>query len=127
MPEVRVGVRVADDQQTTTIEIGSVGGPSSPVTLDLEQLTKLIDMLGQARLRMVEGKPKQSLDGIAIRTVIEPPWYIKVASIDGSLLAFDHPSYGPVAFELPRDDVTRIVKVLSAHLALPAGQKGKPS
>jgi hypothetical protein len=127
MPEARVGVRVADDQQTTTVEIGAVGGPSSPVTLDLEQLTKLIDMLGQARFRMVVGKPKQLVDGIAIRTVIEPPWYIKVASIDGSLLTFGHPSYGPVAFELPRDDVTRIVKVLSAHLALPAGQQGKPS
>jgi hypothetical protein len=127
MPEVRVGVRVDEDRQTTTIEIGPVGGASSPVALDLGQLTTLINLLGQARSRMVEGTPKQSLEGRAINTVIEPPWYIKVASIDGSLVAFDHPSYGPVAFELPKGDVTRIVKVLSAHLALPAGQQGKPS
>jgi hypothetical protein len=39
MAEARVGIKVADDRQTTTIEIGSVGGPSFPVELSLEQLT----------------------------------------------------------------------------------------
>lgn len=127
MAEARVGIRVADDRQSVTVEIGPVGGPSSPVGLDLEQLTTLITLLGRARSRMLEGTPKQPLHGRAVETTIAPPWYIKVANIDGSLLAFDHPSYGTVAFEIPRDDVARIVQALSAHLALPASQQGKPN
>src|SRR5215213_10071546 len=66
----------------------------------LEQLTTLIKLLGQARSRMVDGSKKQPLDGRTVETVINPPWYLQVASIDGSLLAFDHPSYGPLAFAI---------------------------
>ncbi len=127
MAGLRVGVKVADDRQSVTVEIGPAGGPSHPAALNLEQLTKLIQVLGQARSRMVEGSQKHPLDGRTVETVIEPPWYVQVASIDGSLLAFDHPSYGPVAFAIPRDDVIRIVRTLSEHLALPAGQTDKPS
>jgi hypothetical protein len=127
MAEARVGIKVADDRQTTTIEIGSVGGPSFPVELSLEQLTTLIKLLGQARSRMVDGSKKQLLDGRTVETVINPPWYLQVASIDGSLLAMDHPSYGPLAFAIPRNDVAKIVQILNAHLALPVGQQGKPS
>jgi hypothetical protein len=127
MAQARFGVRVADDRKSVTIDIGSVEGPSSPVGLDLEQLTKIINLLGQARSRMVEGTPKQSLDGKTLAAVTEPPWYIQVAQINGSLLAFDHPAYGPIAFAIPRDDVAKIVRVLSAHLALPNFQTGNPS
>jgi hypothetical protein len=127
MAEARVGIKVADDQQAVTIEIGPVEGPSAPVALDLEQLTKLIKLLGQARSRMVVGTRKQPLDGQTVETVFNPPWYIQVAQIDGSLLAFDHPSYGPIAYAIPRGDVARIVEVLSDHLALPEDSKAKPN
>jgi hypothetical protein len=127
MAEARVGIKVAEDRQTTTIEIGSVGGPSSPVELSVEQLTTVIKLLGQARSRMVDGSKKQPLDGKTVETVINPPWYLQVASIDGSLLAFDHPSYGPLAFAIPRNDVAKIVQILNAHLALPEPSQGKPS
>jgi hypothetical protein len=127
MAEARVGLRVADDRQSVTIEIGPVAGPSAPIGLDVEQLTKLIILLGKARSKMLEGTPKQPLQGREVETVIDPPWYIKAAETDGSLLAFDHPSYGPVAFVISRDGVARIVQILSAHLAVPAGQQGKPN
>jgi hypothetical protein len=127
MPEARVSIRVADDRRSVAIEIGPVDGPSAPVALDLEQLTTIIKLLGQARARMILGTRKQPLEGETVETVFAPPWYVQVAQIDGSLLAFDHPSYGPVAFALPRDDVARIVRTLSGHLALPADLQGKPS
>jgi len=127
MAEIRVGVKVSDDRQMVTVEIGSAAGPSHPVGLDLEQLTKLIRLLGQARSRMVVGSPKQPLDGKTVETVIEPPWYVQVASIDGSLLAFDHPSYGPLAFAIPKNDVVKIVRILTEHLALPACHPDKLS
>ena len=127
MAEARVGIKVADDRQTVTIEIGSVGGPSSPVELSLEHLTAVVKLLGQARSRMIEGSRKQPLDGKTAETVTDPPRYLQVASIDGSLLALDHPSYGPLAFAIPRNDVAKIVQILNAHLALPVGQQGTPS
>jgi hypothetical protein len=127
MAEARVGVRVADDRQSVIIEIGPVAGLSEPIALDLDQLTTIIKLLGQARARMVEGAQKRPLDGKTVETVIEPPWYIQVAQIDGSLLAFDHPSYGPLAFAIPRADVVRIVSVLKEHLAFPPSQPEKPS
>ncbi|MBB4039349.1 hypothetical protein GGR34_000984 [Microvirga flocculans] len=127
MPEMRIGVKVADDRGTVTIEIGSTESLASSFALNLDQLTKLIRLLGQARSRMVEGKPKEPLDGKTVETVFDPPWYVQVASIDGSLLAFDHPSYGPLAYAIPRADIARIVHTLTEHLALPAEQPDKPS
>jgi hypothetical protein len=127
MPEARVGVRVADDRQTVTVEIGPIEGPSVPVALNLEQLTKVINLLGQARMQMLEGLRIEPLDGTTVNTIGNPMWYVQVAKIDGSLLAFNHPAYGPVAFALPREDVARIVGILTNHLALPTGQPDKPS
>lgn len=127
MAEARVGIRVADDRQTVMIEISSVTERSKPVAVNLDQLTQIIKLLGQARSRMVEGEQKQPLDGTTVETVIDPPWYIQVAQIDGSLLAFDHPSYGPLAFAIPRADVVRIVDILSKHLAHAQPRQEKPS
>jgi hypothetical protein len=127
MAQTRVGVRVADDRRTVTIEIGPVNEPSAPVGLDLEQLTKVITLLGQARRQMIGGLPAESLAGKTVETILDPVWYAQVAQFDGSLLAFDHPAYGPVAFAIPRNDVAEIVRILSAHLALPTVQTDKPS
>ncbi|MBQ0821976.1 hypothetical protein HPT29_013695 [Microvirga terrae] len=127
MAEARVGIRVADDRQSVTIEIGPSSEQSEPIALNLDQLTQIIKLLGQARALMVEDEQKRPLDGKTVETVIDPPWYIQVAQIDGSLLAFDHPSYGPLAFALPRADVIRIVDILSKHLAYAQTQQEKPS
>jgi hypothetical protein len=127
MAQARVGVRIADDRKSVAVELGPVDGPSSPVELDLDQLTKVINLLGQARRRMLEGLRVEPLNGRTVETIFDPMWYAQVAQIDGSLLAFDHPNYGPVAFAIPRDDVARIVQILSAHLALPTVQTDKPS
>jgi len=127
MAQARVGVRVADDRRSVTVEIGPVDGPSAPVGLELDQLTKVINLLGQARRQMIRGLPAEPLAGKTVETILDPVWYAQVAQIDGSLLAFDHPAYGPLAFALPRNDVAEIVRILGAHLALPAMQSDKPS
>jgi hypothetical protein len=127
MPEARVGVRVADDRQSVTIEIGPVEGPSAPIALGLEQLTKVINLLGQARMRMLEGQRMEPLFDKVVETINNPMWHIQVAQIDGSLLAFNHPAYGPIAFAIPRDDVAKIVELLTSHLALPVCQSNRPS
>ncbi len=127
MAEARVGVRIADDRKSVTVEIGPVGEPSSPVALTLEQLTKVINLLGQARRRMIGGLPVEPLEGQTVETIVDPVWHIQVAHIDGSTLAFDHPAFGPIAFALPRSDVARIVRILSEHLVFPHDQQSEPS
>jgi hypothetical protein len=127
MTQACVGVRVADDRKSVTVQMGPIDRPSSPVELDLEQLTRVIKVLGQARQQMVSGLPVEPLEGQTVETIANPLWFAQVAKINGSLLAFDHPGYGPVAFAIPRDEVAKVVRILSAHLALPAGQQGKLS
>ncbi len=127
MAEARVGIRVADDRKSVTVEIGPVGEPSSPVGLSLDQLTKVINLLGQARRRMIGGVPVEPLEGRTVETIVNPMWHIQVAHIDGSTFAFDHPAFGPVAFALPRNDVVKIVRILSEHLVFPRDQQDEPS
>jgi hypothetical protein len=125
MAEARVGIRIADDRKTAALVIAPVGEEAAQIELSLDQLTNLIGLLGETRSRMVEGSPTQPLEGRAVRTVTRPNWYIQVAHIDGSLLAFDHPAFGPVGFAIPREEIVKIVQLLNKHLALPAGPTTK--
>lgn len=127
MAEARIAIRIADDRKSVTLAIAPIDGEGVPIELSLEQFTNFIALLGETRARMVEGLPTGPLEGKSIRTVMEPNWYIQVAQIDGSLLAFDHPAYGPVGFAIPRADIARIVKLLNAHLALPEATPEKHS
>jgi hypothetical protein len=127
MPKARVGVRVADDRQSVTVEIGPAEGPSASTTLDFEQLTKVINLLGRARVQMLEGQQIEPLEGTMVETLNNPMWCIQVAQIDGSLLAFNHPAYGPTAFAIPRDEVAQMVGILTSHLALPVCQPDRLS
>ncbi|UVF18086.1 hypothetical protein HPT29_016380 [Microvirga terrae] len=127
MPEARVTVRVGDNRQSVTIEMGPVEGPSAAIALDLEQLTKVINSLGQARTQMVEGQRVEPLEGTKVKTIANPKWYIQEAPIDGSLLAFSHPAYGPMAFAIPRDEAAKIVGILTSHLSLPVCRQEKPN
>jgi hypothetical protein len=127
MAEARIGVRIAEDRKSVTLAIAPVGEEGIPIELSLDQLTNFIALLGETRARMLEGLPTGPLEGKSIRTVAEPNWYVQVAQIDGSLIAFDHPAYGPVGFAIPRRDVAKIVRILTAHLTLPEAPAGKQS
>jgi hypothetical protein len=118
--DLGVGVRLSDDRNVAEIEIVVDDRPLEPVLMDLDQITKFVALLGEVRTRMLEGRPRMDLKGHEVRTVNDPTWMIQVAQIDGSLLAFDHPGFGPVAFAIPRSDVAEMVRLLKAHLALPS-------
>jgi hypothetical protein len=127
MAEARIGIRIAEDRKSVTLAIAPVGVEGIPIELSLDQLTNFIALLGETRARMLEGLSTGPLEGKSIRTVLEPNWYVQVAQIEGSLIAFDHPAFGPVGFAIPRQDVAKIVRILTAHLALPEAPTGKQS
>jgi hypothetical protein len=120
--ELGVGVRLSADRNAAEVEFVVDGREVGPVRFDLQQLTDLIAVLGELRIRMVEGKPRTKMEGKEVRTIYGSGWYVQVAQIDGSLLAFDHPGFGPVAFALPRVEVTELVRLLNGHLAMPSPQ-----
>jgi len=120
MAEVQLSVRIADDQKSLVVAVVQGDSPVIPIEMDLDQLTALIQILGEARSRMLEGSSPEPLEGQNVRTVTCPSWYIQVAKIDGSLLAFDHPSFGPVGFAIPKEDIAEIVRILNGHLAFPS-------
>jgi hypothetical protein len=118
MTKARMGIRVADDRETVVVEIAPVGETSYPVELTLEQLDKLMGHLGEARRKMVEGKPSPKLDQLTIRTAAYTTWAIEASPPDGALLAFYHPSYGPVGFSMPRETIVEMVNFLTDRFIL---------
>jgi len=120
MAEMQLGMTISEDRQSVAIELAAVGHATAPLVLDLDQLSDLIKALGQARHRMVEGLPVPPLEGQTVATVNRPRWYIQVAQLDGSVLAFDHPAFGAVGFAIPRQEIATMVRILNNHLAMPS-------
>lgn len=119
MTDIGIGVRISEDRKIAEIEFVGNGQGAKPVQLDADQLSSLISILGEARARLLDGCPMIPLKGQEVRTVYHPNWYIQVAQIDGSLLAFDHPAFGAVGFAIPKSEVAEIVRILKEHLAMP--------
>ena len=118
MSEVQFKVHVADDRKAALLEIGAGGEPPHKLALSLDQLTTLIGQLGEARRQMVQGQPIPDLEGKVISTVGSTNWHVQASPIKGSLIAFYHPSFGPVGFTMPRDDAVKLVRFLTNRLAL---------
>jgi hypothetical protein len=112
---VQVKLRVAEDRRSAEFAIAPAGEGLVAVDLSLEQLTALIDRLGAARQQMVEGTRVPAMEGQRVSTVVDTSWYVQ-SNQEGALMAFYHPSYGPVGFALPSQDVGEIVGLLQGAL-----------
>jgi hypothetical protein len=125
MTKARMGIRVADDKETVVVEIAPVGQPSYPVELTLEQLDKLMGHLGEARRKMVDGKPSPNLNQVTISTAAFTSWAIEASPPEGALLAFYHPSFGPVGFSMPRETIIEMVNFLTDRFILQQAASAK--
>ncbi|MFC4174240.1 hypothetical protein ACFOYU_19685 [Microvirga sp. GCM10011540] len=123
--DIQVGIRIAEDRKSVAVEIRQAEASACAIELNLDQLTDLIVHLGDVRQHLLEGHPIRPLEGETVRTVTSPNWYVQVAKIDGSLLAFDHPAFGPVGFAIPREEIAEIVRILKEHLAFPPARSAK--
>lgn len=115
MPRADIGVRIADDGKT--VAILPPNEASHRIDLTLDQITTLIAHLGDARRQMLQGQPSPNLEGATVSIAANTSWYIQSYPSGGALFAFYHPSYGPVGFVLPADQLSGIVKFLNNHLA----------
>jgi hypothetical protein len=120
MPDARIGVRVAEDQTTVTIEVFPPGQPGQQVNLTLAELDQFVDRLGNARSQMVKGHPIPPFerDEPPISVAANTKWTIRASPPEGVLFGFYHPKFGPVGLTLPKDEIVSIVGFLSNRFIL---------
>jgi len=83
------------------------------------QITTLIQHLGAARSRLVANEPVPPITGAAITPVFATQWAVQPEALtEGSVIAFQHPAYGPVGFVLQAADAERVIRALTNHLAM---------
>jgi hypothetical protein len=122
-----MSVSLADDKKNAVLRLLPASGMDGAVVLNLEQLTELIQALGTVRAALVAQTPQPPLEGTQLKAAFDPRWLISPEALtEGSMMAFQHPNYGPVAFVLPRREVEKVVRLLSNHLSIlhvPEGTK----
>ncbi|MBE7209750.1 MAG: hypothetical protein INR65_01910 [Gluconacetobacter diazotrophicus] len=124
-------VSVADDRQHAVLALLPESGMEGEVHLTLDQLGQLIATLGQARAAMVEKRVTPSMEGAAFAPIYQTKWAVHPEALtEGSVIAFQHPAYGPVGFVLPPSDIEKVVRALTAHMGMvhtSERRPGKPS
>lgn len=127
----RLEVTVAEDVSHATLTFLPPSGLGGSLELSLSQITTLIQHLGNARSRLVANEPIPPITGAAITPVFATQWAVQPEALtEGSVIAFQHPAYGPVGFVLQTADAQRVVRALSNHLAMVHSSEagpGKPS
>jgi len=127
MQDVEMTIGVAHDRTATAIEIAPLGRAPLQLVLTLDELDRLINDLGTARSRMVEGQSPPDFESqeVTISTVAHARWYIKASPPAGILLAFYHPKFGPVGFTLRSDQIVRVVNFLTERFILQPTQSAE--
>ena len=112
-------VSLSDDQQEASLELLPPSGLQGEIKLTLEQLSTLIARLGQARATMVAKSAAPPIEGTPLNPVYGTRWAVQPEALtEGSVIAFQHPAFGPVAFVLPPSDVEKVVRTLTSHLGM---------
>ncbi len=130
MPEARMKVSLSADLLEASLELLPASGLQGEIKLTLEQIGTLIARLGQARATMVAKLPPPPLEGVPLNPVFGTRWAVQPEALtEGSVVAFQHPAYGPVAFVLPPPEVEKIVRTLTTHLGMvhSGSERSKPS
>lgn len=126
MEKKRLVCKFDSDAQKVELEFLPDSGVQGVMHLDETQFTKLIQQLGKVRSELVKNKPIPDLVGNEILAVFNTKWYVQPEGMtDGSLLAFQHPSFGSLGFVMPRDQVQHLVSLLSQQLQTPPLSEGK--
>ncbi len=119
----------ADHTEVHLKVLAQEGQPAVDVALSVEDLTRLIQVLGQCRETMLEGKEPPPIEGATFTPVTRTKWALQPeASTDGSVLAFQHPAFGPVGLVLPPADADRLMHGLHMHQQMrqqPAKPRGR--
>ncbi|MBB2169056.1 hypothetical protein HLH36_11910 [Gluconacetobacter aggeris] len=127
----RMQVSLSEDRQTATLAFLDGSGIEGTIAFTLEQLGELIASLGTVRSAMVENVPPPPIEGAPVVPVFRTNWAVQPEALsEGSLIAFQHPAYGPVGLALAPEDARRVAQALTRHQAMMhsgRGDTGLPS
>jgi len=122
----RMKVTLSVDQSSATIEFLPASGVAGTLAVNADQLLSLIKALGDVHASMLVGKPLPPVEGINIEAIFNTRWHIQAELLtDGSVLSFYHPSFGPVAFLVPHEQVPEMVRLLSSHIEMNEALSGR--
>jgi len=109
----------SEDGQKIVLSFLESSGLNGDITLDEAQLTQLITSLGLARTALVEKKPSAPIEGARFSPVYKTNWALQIDTLtEGSLLAFQHPAYGPVGLVFTPTDAEQLIRGLQRHRAM---------
>lgn len=127
----RMQVTLSDDRQQATLTLLPESGLQGELALTLDQLGQLIASLGQARAAMLDHRPVPPMEGAAFTPIYKTQWAVQPEALtEGSVIAFQHPAFGPVGFVLPPSDIEKVVRALTVHMGMVHTSErrlGKPS
>ena len=128
MAEPRMKVSVNAELSEATLELLPASGLHGEIHLTLEQLSTLILRLGEARTALMSKHNIPPLEGSPVVPVFKTRWSVQPEALsEGSMIAFQHPAYGPIGLVLPPHDIEKVVRALTTHLGMVHPKDQKPS
>ncbi len=113
MTAPRMQVTRSEDNKTIVLSFLEGSGVSGSITLDEIQLSQLITSLGLAHASLIETRAPSPIAGARFTPVYTTNWALQIDALtEGSMLAFQHPAYGPVGIVFGPQDVEQIIRGL---------------
>lgn len=116
---IDVNIRITEDRKKTILTFSPDSGVTGQLELNQLELDNLIQALGSVRWMMAEGQKIAEITGAHIKPAYQTKWAIqKNIEKAETLLAFQHPGFGPLGFVLSDQQVKEYVKALQKGLKI---------
>lgn len=114
---ININIRITEDHKKTILTFGTEDESQNSVELSQGELSDLIQVLGTIHWAMAEGQALPDITGAQLKAVYQTKWAIqKDMNTKGTLLAFQHPGYGPVGFVLSDDQLKEYARGIQKSL-----------
>lgn len=114
----KIDFTLSEDTQSVVMTLVNDEVSDTPVALSLsaEQVTQLVQVLGHIRETLLQETDVPPIVGARFTPVVRTRWALQPeARTEGSVLAFQHPAYGPVGLVLAPADVDKLMHGLQLH------------
>jgi len=125
---VNCGIDCDSESEVAAVRFYSDVDDELTLRLGADQLLSLIQRLGAARAQLVKGKKTPDLKGASVKAVRTAKWLTQPdLKSGGSLIAFQHPEFGPIAFVIPQVQVKKLIRLLSNQAKFSFRSSGTPN
>jgi hypothetical protein len=123
---LRIQVKSHSTEQIA-MTILNPAGESLNMDLSRPELLALVAALGEVHFKMHPNEEPPAIDGTLMATIPGPRWYVRAAPDGrGCVIAFYHPCFGPVSFEVPGDQSLYMAKLLSSFAVQSEAPRATP-